>query len=306
MDLTLLRAFVTVAREGNLTRAAVQLHVSQPAVSLQIKNLQEALGVTLFVRTSHGLIITRDGEALLPHAERALYAAGEVRRVAAALRHEIGGRLTIGTILDPEFLRLGGFLRALVETYPRVETALRHGMSGWVLERLKARDLDVGFYIGDPVIDEPRDANRFHVVQLKPYLYRVLAPAGWKDRVNRTMHPKTGAPDWAALARLPWIWTPAESAHNRLLTRLFDAHGVTPVKVAEVDQEPSMLDLVKSGVGLTLVRDSIALAEAHAHALTIVEGVTVPTQLSFIVLAERREEPSIAAALRLIEDQWAT
>jgi DNA-binding transcriptional LysR family regulator len=311
MDLTLLRAFVAVAREGNLTRAAVQLHVSQPAVSLQIKNLQETLGIALFSRTSHGLILTRDGEALLPHAERALNAASEVRRVAAALRHEISGRLTIGTILDPEFLRLGGFLRALVETYPRLETALRHGMSGWVIERLKARDLDVGFYIGDPAIDEPRDGdrfqgNRFHVVQLKPYLYRVLAPAGWKDRVNRTTHAQRGKPNWVALARLPWIWTPPESAHNRLLTRIFHAHGVQPVKVAEVDQEPSMLDLVKSGVGLTLVRDSIALAEAHAHALTIVEGVTVPTQLSFIVLAERREEPSIAAALRLIEDQWAT
>jgi DNA-binding transcriptional LysR family regulator len=310
MDLTLLRAFVTVAREGNLTRAAVLLHVSQPAVSLQIKNLQETLGVALFARTSHGLILTRDGETLLPHAERALTAASEVQRVAAALRHELSGRLTIGTILDPEFLRLGGFLRALVETYPRVETALRHGMSGWVLERIKARDLDVGFYIGDPAIDEPRDPDRFHVVQLKPYLYRVLAPAGWKDRVNRPDRSEGGANGsangWVALARLPWIWTPPESAHNRLLTRIFDAHGVQPVKVAEVDQEPSMLDLVKSGVGLTLVRDSIALAEAHAHALTIVEGVTVPTQLSFIVLAERREEPSIAAALRLIEDQWAT
>jgi DNA-binding transcriptional LysR family regulator len=310
MDLTLLRAFVTVAREGNLTRAAVLLHVSQPAVSLQIKNLQKTLGVALFSRTSHGLILTRDGETLLPHAERALTAASEVQRVAAALRHELSGRLTIGTILDPEFLRLGGFLRALVETYPRVETALRHGMSGWVLERIKARDLDVGFYIGDPAIDEPRDPDRFHVVQLKPYLYRVLAPAGWKDRVNRPDRSEGGANGsangWVALARLPWIWTPPESAHNRLLTRIFDAHGVQPVKVAEVDQEPSMLDLVKSGVGLTLVRDSIALAEAHAHALTIVEGVTVPTQLSFIVLAERREEPSIAAALRLIEDQWAT
>jgi len=139
MDLTLLRAFVTVAREGNLTRAAVLLHVSQPAVSLQIKNLQETLGITLFSRTSHGLILTRDGEALLPHAERALTAASDVQRVAAALRHEVSGRLTIGTILDPEFLRLGGFLRALVETYPRIETALRHGMSGWVLERIKAR-----------------------------------------------------------------------------------------------------------------------------------------------------------------------
>ena len=89
MDLTLLRAFVTVAREGNLTRAAVLLHVSQPAVSLQIKNLQETLGVSLFSRTSHGLILTRDGETLLPHAERALTAAGEVQRVAAALRHEV-------------------------------------------------------------------------------------------------------------------------------------------------------------------------------------------------------------------------
>jgi DNA-binding transcriptional LysR family regulator len=298
MDLTLLRAFVTVAHEGNLTRAATHLHVTQPAVSLQLKNLQETLGVTLFSRVSHGLVLTPDGEALLPHAERALNAAGDVERAAAALRHEVGGRLKIGTILDPEFLRLGGFLRALVETYPRIETALRHGMSGWVLERVKARDLDVGFYIGNPADDDARDAARFHVVCLTPYLYRVLAPAGWKDRVNK------GKRDWTALARLPWIWTPPESAHNRLLSRIFDAHGVQPVKVAEVDQEPSMLDLVKSGVGLTLARDSIALAEAHAHALTIVEDVTVPTQLSFIVLAERREEPTIAAALRLIEAQW--
>jgi DNA-binding transcriptional LysR family regulator len=298
MDLTLLRAFVMVAREGNLTRAATQLHVTQPAVSLQIKNLQETLGVALFKRASHGLVLTPDGVALLPHAERALTAASDVQRAAAALRHEVGGRLKIGTILDPEFLRLGGFLRTLVETYPRIETGLRHGMSGWVLERVKARELDVGYYIGDPVIDETRDAERFHVVALTPYLYRVLAPAGWKDRVNK------GKRGWAALAKLPWIWTPPESAHNRLLSRIFDAHGVQPVKVAEVDQEPSMLDLVKSGVGLSLARDSVALAEAHAHALTIVEGVTAPTQLSFIALAERREEPTIAAALRLIEEQW--
>ncbi|SAL76093.1 LysR family transcriptional regulator [Caballeronia choica] len=299
MDYTLLRAFAAVAREGNLTRAAAQLHLTQPAVSLQIKNLQEALGVVLFSRTSHGLLLTRDGEALLPHAERALAAANDVWRAAAALRHVVRGRLRIGTILDPDFLRLGGFLRQLVETYPQIETALRHGMSGWVRERVKAGDLDVGFYIGNPAADDPRDGERFHVVSLTPYLYRVLAPAGWNHRVNK------GKRDWAMLAKLPWIWTPPESAHNRLLSRIFDAAGVTPVIVAEVDQEPSMLDLVKSGVGLSLARDSIALAQAHAHALTIVEGMTVPTQLSFIALAERREEPVIAAALRLIEDQWS-
>jgi DNA-binding transcriptional LysR family regulator len=299
MDYTLLRAFLTVAREGNLTRAAAQLHLTQPAVSLQIKNLQETLGVVLFTRTSHGLLLTRDGEALLPHAERALSAASDVQRAAAALRHEVRGTLRIGTILDPEFLRLGGFLRPLVETYPRIETALRHGMSGWVLERLKARDLDVGYYIGDPAADGTRDGERFHVVRLTPFAYRVLAPAGWHNRVNK------GRRSWSALARHPWIWTPPESAHNRLLSRIFREAGVMPTIVAEVDQEPSMLDLVKSGVGLSLSRDSIALKEAHVHALTIVEDMTVPTQLSFLTLAERREEPAIAAALKLIEAQWA-
>jgi DNA-binding transcriptional LysR family regulator len=292
MDLTLLRAFVTVAHEGNLTRAAVQLHLTQPAVSLQIKHLQETLGLTLFTRTSHGLSLTRDGQALLPHAERALTAASDVDRAAASLRHEVRGRLRIGTILDP------GFLKQLVETWPHIETALRHGMSGWVLEQIRTGELDVGYYIGQPSDDETRDSAIFHAVTLTHFQYRVLAPAGWKDRVK-------GARDWRALAALPWIWTPPASAHHRLLSRRFAEAGVKPVKVAEVDQEPSMLDLVKSGVGLTLVRDATAIAEAHAHALTIVEGVTVPTQLSFVTLAARKDDPAIAAALKLIEQQWA-
>ncbi|MDR6375267.1 LysR family transcriptional regulator [Paraburkholderia caledonica] len=297
MDLTLLRAFVTVAREGNLTRAAVQLHLTQPAVSLQIKHLQETLDVTLFTRTSHGLSLTRDGQALLPHAERALAAAGDVQRAAQSLRQEVRGRLRIGTILDPEFLRLGGFLKQLVETWPHIETALRHGMSGWVLDQVRAGELDVGYYIGVPSEDDARDGPAFHTLTLTRFQYRVLAPAGWRDRVK-------GARDWRSLAAFPWIWTPPASAHNRLLSRAFGEAGVKPVKVAEVDQEPSMLDLVKSGVGLTLARDAIAIAEAHAHALTIVEGITVPTQLSFITLDERKDEPAIAAALKLIEQQW--
>ncbi|KVP70699.1 LysR family transcriptional regulator [Burkholderia ubonensis] len=298
MDLTLLRAFAAVAREGNLTRAAEQLHLTQPAVSLQVKHLQETLGVVLFTRTSRGLALTRDGQTLLPHAERALAAAADVQRAAAALRHEVRGRLRIGTILDPEFLRLGGFLRALVETHPQIETALRHGMSGWVLEQVRAQALDVGYYIGQPGEDDPRDAALFHTVTLTHFQYRVLAPAGWKERVQR-------AQDWRALAALPWIWTPPQSAHHRLLSRRFADARAQPVKVAEVDQEQSMLDLVKSGIGLTLARDSTALAEAHAHALTIVERVTVPTELTFVTLAARRGEPAIAAALRLIETQWA-
>jgi DNA-binding transcriptional LysR family regulator len=297
MDLALLRAFVTVAREGNLTRAAQQLHLTQPAVSLQIKNLQESLQVTLFTRTSRGLVLTRDGLTLLPYAQRAMNTADEVKRAALALQDEVRGTLRVGTILDPPFLRLGGFLKMLVETHPQIETALRHGMSGWVSDQIRARWLDVGYYIDGA--DEP-PAPQFHSITLTRFQYLLLAPAGWSERVQQSDASRL----WRDLATLPWIWTPPHSAHNRLLSRIFGELGVTPLKVAEVDQEPSMLDLVKSGVGLSLARNSIAIAEAHAHGLTIVEGVTVSAALTFICLRERREEPSLAAAFRLVEQQW--
>ena len=297
MELAHLKAFVAVAREGNLTRAAAQLNLSQPAVSLQIKNLQEMLGLTLFNRGSHGLTLTYDGLKLLPHVQRAVAASEEVRRTASALRSETGGTLTIGTILDPAFLRLGGFLKGLVATFPRIETTLRHGMSGWVLDQVRLRKLDVGYFIEGA---QDHADPHFHSIRLTQFKYLVLAPAGWQDRIEKVAPERS----WRELAALPWIGTPPASAHYRLLSRIFSEFGVTPFKVAEVDMEPSMIDLVKSGVGISLVRNTTALAEAHTHGLTIIEGVSVPASLTFVALAERREEPSIAAALHLVEDQW--
>jgi len=291
MDLTQLRVFVAVAREGSLTRASERIHLSQPAISLQLKSLQDSLGLALFRRTPRGMRLLRAGEQLLPYAERALSAAEAVRTVADALSRTVTGRLSIGTILDPEFLRLGAFLRRLVERYPDIETNLSHGISGWVLGQIRSESLDVGFFLGDP--GEPR----FHAQSLTPFSYSVVAPAGWSRRVSGR--------GWQELAALPWIWTPPDSAHNRLLSALFSDLGVSPRIVAQVDQEPSMLDLVKSGVGLSLVRDSIALREAHAHGLAIADGVSLRTELTFACLSRRKDEPAIAAALEVIREIWA-
>ncbi|HZW22917.1 LysR family transcriptional regulator [Noviherbaspirillum sp.] len=291
MDLTQLRAFVMVAREGNLTRAAEKLHLTQPAVSLQIKALQASLKLTLFNRTPGGMSLTDDGAKLLPYAERVMASVAEFREGVAALHTTLSGTLSIGTILDPEFIRLGPFLKRLVETYPQLSTQLQHGMSGWVLQQVKAGALDVGFFLGTP-------GKECHSLTLTSFTYSVVAPQGWKSRV--------AGKGWEALARLPWIWTPPESAHNRLLTKTFGQFKVTPNKVALVDQEPSMLNLVKSGVGLSLVRESIALREAHAHGLVIADAVSLSTELSFIALAKRKNEPTIAAAFSLLQELWRT
>ncbi len=289
MDLTQLRAFVTVAREGNLTRAAAQLHLTQPAVSLQIKALQHSLRVQLFARAPTGMTLTPYGAKLLPLAERVISSSVELVQAAHSLNSTLVGHLAIGTILDPEFTRLGAFLKLLVEAHPNISTRLQQGMSGWVEQQIRLGDLDVGYFVGSPAKD-------CHALTLTSFVYNVVAPQGWRRRVDDK--------DWKALASLPWIWSPPESVHNRLLTSIFEQHGVNPDKVAMVDQEASMLDLVKSGIGLSLVRDSIALREARAHGLVIANAVSVTTELSFLCLNSRRQESAIARTFQLMQGLW--
>jgi DNA-binding transcriptional LysR family regulator len=305
-DPQLLRAFVAVAREGKVSRAAERLHLSQPAVSLQLKALAEATGLTLFTRTPHGLALTADGAALLPQAERALAGLNDFSQAALRLHSTVRGRLRIGTILDPEFIRLGAFLKELVETAPQIETELRQGMSGEVLERMARGELDVGFYLGLPGDAAPKvaavgipsapDAPLFEVKVLSQFTYRVLAPAGWGEQVQGR--------DWKALAALPWIATPPASAHHRLMASVYAPLGLQPRQVALVDQEASMLDLVRSGVGLSLVRDTIAMTEAQARGLVIADKVSLDCRLCFVCLKARRDEPVVASAWTALAQVW--
>lgn len=291
-----LRAFVAVAREGNVSRAATRLHLSQPAVSLQLRTLAEATGLQLFTRTAQGMALTRDGAALLPMADKALAGLAEFGQAAAALHTTVRGTLRIGTILDPEFTRLGAFLKQLVETSPQVDTVLRQGMSGDVLALIDRGELDVGFHLDLP--DDPLGPE-WQRRPLTRFTYRVLAPAGWGPQVRGR--------DWKALASLPWLATPPASAHHRLQRRVFgpgSLTGLEPRRVALVDQEASMLDLVRSGVGLSLVRDAIAIREAQARGLVIADRVGLDCELSLVCRASRAGEPVIAAAWAALDTVW--
>src|SRR4029434_8227350 len=107
MELYQLRTFAAVAELGHLTRAAERLHVSQPAVSAQIKALEDELGTPLLERGPAGMTLTSAGSKLLPFASRVLGAASDLRNQALALKGEIAGHLRLGTLSDPETPRLG-------------------------------------------------------------------------------------------------------------------------------------------------------------------------------------------------------
>jgi DNA-binding transcriptional LysR family regulator len=296
LDLQTLRLFVAVAREGSVSRAAELMHRSQPAVSLQLKRLAEITGLTLFQRTAHGLVLSVDGAALLPQAERALHAVQDFANAVNRLHGTVRGALRVGTILEPSFIRLGDWLGQLVQSAPQIETELRHGMSGSVLAQVQQGSLDVCFYLSPDLETTERLQPDLMVRTLTRFEYRVVAPAGWGSQV-------TGA-DWEALANLPWLATPPESVHARLLARVFDPRGLAPRRTALVDQEASMLDLIRSGVGLGLVRDATAIRESQTSGLVVADRVRIGCQLQFVCLASRQNEPLIVAALDPLTRVW--
>ena len=266
------------------------MHLTQSALSLQLKALQDALGTTLFRRTSRGMELLPSGRDLLPYAEAVLKATAEFQAAATTITTRVAGTLRLGTILDPDFLRLGALLGLMLQRHPSVQTDVSHGISGWVLSQVEAGTLDAGFYLG-----RPNDA-RVHVTRLTPFRYLVVAPYEWKDRAANA--------SWEQLAQLPWIWTPPESVHNRLLTAEFARVGVAPRIAATVDVEPSMLDLVKAGVGLSLVRESLAHQESGAQHVALTQ-VALATELTLICMESRRQEPIVAAAFDLAMELWS-
>ena len=299
VDIRLLLTFATVAREGNLTRASAQLHLTQPAVSLQLRRLASDTGVTLFRRTAAGVTLTREGALLAAKAEQVLAAAGDFRQTARRLTTRALGKLRIGTVIDPELTRLGALLKALVASGSGIETELRQSMSGEVPVGLQRDTLDVGFFLGEVADYEPRPeeaAPTFHAETLARVRYRVVAPPAFESLVQGC--------GWAELAALPWIGTPPASVHHRLLKRHFAGLGVQQHVIALVDQESSMLAMVRAGVGLCLCREQVALQEQQANGLALPECAPLDTALGLMCLARRRSEGTIDTAFELVRAVW--
>ena len=300
-----LRCFITVAREGVVSRAASLLNLTQPAVSLQLKGLEESTGLLLFNRTPGGFTLTEAGAALLPLAHKALSASSDFKTMADSLRESVRGSLRVGTILDPEFIRLGPFVRSLATSLKKTEVFLRYGMSDDVLAQIGKGDLDVGYYVDATPAESMSsttfserhiDDGKYQLAPLMSYPYRVIAPSEWSNRVL--------GKDWADLIGLPWLATPPHSAHRRLLDNIFRPMGSLPKRVAYADQEEAMIDFVESGICLSLARDCTLDRITRKRNFVIADTVTVTCDLSFACLTSRRHEPVISYAFTAMQAVW--
>ncbi|HEY9104059.1 LysR family transcriptional regulator [Chitinimonas sp.] len=290
MEIYQLRTFVTVAQQGHLTQAAEILHLSQPAVTAQIKALEEEAGISLFERTSAGVTLTEAGKLLLPEAERILAGSREMLNKARSLKGQPSGKLRIGTILTPELLRLGPLLARMRERFPLVQLTTMQGISGIILNEVRKKELDAAFFIG---------RNPYQTVHVQPLTelpYVVAAPPAWRAELEGV--------DWRTLGRQPWVGASQFSSLSKLHAEAWREHNIAPKKVHEVDQEQSMLVCVEAGLGLCMLRKEVAEAAEREGRLWVWGDAEISMPLSFIYPGEREDEPLLGLLREVLAEIW--
>lgn len=290
MELYQLKTFVTVAEEGHLTRASERLHTSQPAVSAHIKSLEEEMGVSLFIRTPKGMVLTREGEVLRAKAQTALDTIEDLYKEASVLKENVVGTARIGLHIDPQFLKIDCFLSHMRRHHPELDFHLLQRWSWQQPDAFKKGALDGGFVYGRPEMPD------LEVIALRQFNVVVVGPVDWEKQIS-------GA-GWKDIARLPWIWTPPNCQFCQIAMSAFESRGLQPMRVTVADQEPLISTLVSSGIGLAImIEDEARLAQEQGR-LTIWEEVLDSVDLSFIYPRKRTSEPLVKALADGIRQIW--
>ncbi|WP_279614231.1 LysR family transcriptional regulator [Comamonas antarctica] len=249
MELRHIRYFLAVAQEGNFTRAAAQLGIGQPPLSLQIKDLEAEVGTPLFQRVPHGAVLTDAGRAFLERVQPLpARAADAVRAAQRAARGEIG-LLQVGftgsSALNPVVLDA---IRAYRRTYPQVELTVDEGNSQTLVERLRSGRLDIAFVRPDGLDAEDLRFHRYPDEALIAALPAAHPAASAGARI-----------DLQSLRAEPFILTP-----RPLGPSLFDAavaacrsSGFEPMLGPSATQIVSILAAVAAELGVTLVPASM-------------------------------------------------
>ena len=247
MELRQLRYFVAIAEEGNFSRAAQRLHVSQPPLSTQIKRLEDELGVRLLQRTNRGVSLTAAGSVFYEET-RAVLARLEHAR-GKALRADRGdiGMLAVGFVSIADYGVLPPALQHFRASFPLVEVQLHELTTDAQIRELRATRLDLGIALA-PVSEPDLEFERLLREELV-----LAAPSG---------HPAakgSGAVDLRALAKESFIIPPRDIGPGLydLIISHCHAAGFAPRITQHARQMQTVVGLVSSGMGFALVPSSV-------------------------------------------------
>src|SRR2546427_1695345 len=280
LQVTHLRTLQAIARHGSFSRAAEALNLTQPAVSMQVRHLERALGQPLLERVGKRAFPTRAGELLLAHADRALreLEAG-VERVQQ-VRGVVAGRVRLGTSASISIYLLPPALRRFRMRYPDTEVVIVTGNASEITRSIVANELDVGI-VSLPVRDRELVVAPFFRDELV-----AIAPAESPLRRTRAVDART-------LAGHPLILFEAGATLRRVIDGWFHRAGVAPRSPMELGNTEAIKKLVEAGLGLSITSWFSVKGEVRDRTLAALR-LTPPLERQ-IGLVRRRDKPRTPA-----------
>ncbi|MBC7704740.1 MAG: LysR family transcriptional regulator [Rhodoferax sp.] len=241
VNLNQLLSFLVVAEEKSFRMAAVRMHISQSALSVQVQHLERALGVPLFHRTTRSVDLTREGEVLASVARPVM---ADLREVAVALREEAKlqrGVVTVVAMPTFAYMLLPRLMCRYAELHPNVEIRLLDFDSAIALQLLQTGAADLA------VLARTEDMGDLEFVPMFQDEFVVLIPLGSPMFNGRTVMPV----EEVALERL--VLSP-KGAQTRALVEQIFSESNCQVQVCQECQRPqTLLALVENGFGITIL-----------------------------------------------------
>src|SRR6266853_68302 len=244
MELRHLRYFLAVGEASNFTRAAAQLRVAQPALSRQVQDLEDEIGVDLLRRSPRGVTLTAEGKLFLEEVRALLKRADEsVEKVRALARGEYG-ELHIGYAPSPTVEILPPALAAFQKAVPRVKVWLHDLSSDELIAGLQNATLELAVMVRQPVGDETAGIQ-FELLRTYPLCVAMTATHPFA-RLKSVSSEKLAAEPLVGFRRKDY------PEYNRILDRLFAPIHATPRIAVECDSASSLITEVEAGRGVAL------------------------------------------------------
>jgi len=287
MELARLEAFLEVVRLGSVRAAARSLHLGQPALSARITGLEQDVGARVFDRTKRGMVLTRAGRALLPHAERAVEAAEAGRSAVRHVGQGDEGELVIAAASVVNASVVPELVARFRRFHPGVHLFVRTGSVEDIVELVTLGSAQIGLVRGS------RDP---HLSSTPLYDEEIRLMA-------RPEHPfvREGAIAPRRLADATLILFDRTSDDYEVAQSMLKSEKVTPYGVIEVDSVDTARRLVTRGLGVALLPLTAVAADIEAERLASVELIGMPVIRRRTISVERQEPVSWAPVLTMRE-----
>lgn len=281
-----LRTFVRVLEAGSLTRAAEDLHLSQPAVSKQLKALEAEFGSRLLVREHRAIRPTAGGEALYRYARRVLALYDQARAAVAELEEPGRGEVGVGAVSTVALFTLPPVLLAFTRRYPHVRLHVRIGDIRETVGLVRRGE--VGLALVTVPVEHP---ELFSVPLFEDPVRLVAAPARAR-RLPDPLEPEM-------LAELEFISYQTPSRFRTFVDGMLEQRGIIPAVRMEFNSHEAVKGMVKAGLGVAMVPESVVredLARGDLVALTV-RGLPPMARTTSLILPRDPGPPRLVAAL---------